>query len=100
MGGGGDERLNNMEQVVLKLQNVPEQLHLLANSLPVMGLPSIVKRIAQASETVLLLGSILEPIQGNDSHKGITIAECTEQEGRIPYRGKWYVRQCDQLQLR
>jgi len=31
---GGDERLKNMEQVVLKPQNLPEQLRILANGLP------------------------------------------------------------------
>ena len=38
---GRDERLKNMEQVVLKPQNLPEQLNLLAVCLHTQGRPSI-----------------------------------------------------------
>jgi len=38
---GRDERLTNMEQVVLKPQNLPEQLRLLADSPPAQGRHSI-----------------------------------------------------------
>jgi len=37
----GDERLKSMEQVVLKPQDLPVQLHILANGLPVQGDPVV-----------------------------------------------------------
>jgi len=45
---GGDERLKNMEQVVLKPHNLPEQLRISANEIPVERSPSISDLFAQA----------------------------------------------------
>jgi len=64
---GGDERLKNMEQVVLKPQNLRKQLHLLADSPPAQGRPSISDLMTQASVTHPLPGKILEAVCTNGS---------------------------------
>jgi len=97
---GGDERLKNMEQVVLKPHNLPEQLQILANSLPVQERSSISNLFNQTYEDDPLSGKIINAIRTNSSLKEITIADCTEQDGRVQYRGKQYVPESDQLRLR
>jgi len=82
----GDERLNNMEQVVLKLQNLPKQLHMLVESPPAQGRPFISDLTTEASEADPLPGKILEAIQTKNRLQEITIAECIEDGGRIRYR--------------
>ena len=82
---GGDERLKNMEQVVLKRQNLPEQLHLLADSSPAQGRPSISDLLVEAYETDPLPGRLFEAIWTNGSLKEITIAECTKEDGKLQY---------------
>jgi hypothetical protein len=74
---GGDERLNNMEQVVLKPQNVPAKLRLLADRSPASTRASLSKHYNQAYGADPLLGMILEAIPENGSLKKVTIAECT-----------------------
>jgi hypothetical protein len=59
---GGDERLKNMEQVVLKPHNVPEQLKILANDVSVQDGPSISDLFDQAYEEDPLFKKILEAI--------------------------------------
>jgi len=56
----GDGRLNNLEQVILKPQNLPEQLELLAGSLPAQGRPTIPNPTTMAYQTELLPGKILQ----------------------------------------
>jgi len=56
--------------------------------------------MTEAYETDPLPGKILQAIRTNGSLKDITIAECTEQEGRIQYREKHYILESDQLRLR
>jgi len=96
---GGDERLRNMEQVVLKPQNLPKELRLLADSPPTQGHPSISDLMSDAYKTDPLPGKILEAIRTNGSLKDITVAECAEQDGKIQYRGKCYVPKSGQLRL-
>jgi hypothetical protein len=97
---GGDERLKNMEQVVLKPHNLPEQLKISANAMPDQGVPPISDLVAQAYMDDPLPEKILEAIRQGGSLKDITVAECTEQEGKVWYRGKCYVPEGDQLRLR
>jgi len=59
---GGDEIHKIIEQVVLKLQNLLEQLCLLADSLPAQDCPSISDGMTKAYETDPLPGKILEGI--------------------------------------
>jgi len=94
---GGDERLKHMEQVVLKPQNLPEQLRLLADGPPAQGHPSIIDIFTHAYESDPLPEEILNAIRANDSIKDITVVECMEQDGSIQYRGKCYLPEHDQL---
>jgi len=64
-----------MEEVVLKPQNLPEQLRLSADSPPALGHPSISDLVARAYETDPLPGQILEAIQTQSQLQDITIAE-------------------------
>jgi len=45
---GGDERLKNMEQAVLKPQNQPKELPLLGENTPAQGRPSIIDLMSEA----------------------------------------------------
>jgi len=95
---GGDERLNNMDQVVLKPQNMPEHLHLLADSPPSQGYSSISDLFTEAHLTDRHPAKIWEAIQTHSGLWEITVAESTEQEGWLQYWGKIYVPERDQLQ--
>jgi hypothetical protein len=55
---------------------------------------------AQAYMDDPLPTKILEAIRQGDSLNDFTMAECTEQEGQVWSRGKRYVPETDQLQLR
>jgi len=72
---GGDERLKHMKQMVLKPQNLPEQLRLLADCPPIQGRPSISGLMIKAYVTDPLPGKIQEPMQTTSGSQGITIAE-------------------------
>jgi len=97
---GGDERFKNMEQVVLKPRNQPEQLRLLADSPPAQGRPSISDLMTEAYETDPLPGKILEAIRTKQGLQENTIGECIEDGGRIRYRGNLYIPESDELHLR
>jgi len=71
----GDERLKNMEHVVLKAHNLPQQLRISANEIPVQRFPLIFHLFAQAYKNDLLPSRILEAIRQRDSLKEITVAE-------------------------
>jgi hypothetical protein len=70
----GDERLKHREQVVLKPQNIPEQLGRLENGLPVQGHLVIPDLFEQAYQVDLLPNKILMAIPGNNCLKEITVA--------------------------
>jgi len=97
---GRDERLKNMEQVVLKPHNFPEQLRILANDLPVQERPSVSNHFNQAYQEDPLPDKILKAIREGNSLNEITVVECKEQDRQVWYRGKHYVPEGDQLQLR
>jgi len=80
---GGDERLKNMEQVVFKPHNLPEQLRILANEMSEQEVPSISTLFAQAYSDDPLPNKILKAIRQGGSLRDITVAECTEQEGQL-----------------
>jgi len=96
---GGDERLNDTEQVVFKLQNLPIQLWLLADDQPSQDQPFLFDHFHQAYLVDPLSGKLVEAIRMKNSLKEITVAECTEQDRQVQYRGKWCVPGCDQLRL-
>jgi len=97
---GGNERLKNMEQVVLEPHNHWEQLRISANDMPAQEVPLISDLFAQAYMDDPLPNRILEGIRQGGSLKDITIAECTEQEGQVWNQGKRYVPENNQLRLR
>jgi len=97
---GGDARLQNMEHVVLKPQNLREQLHLFPDSPPAQGCPSISDLMMEAEDTDPPPGKILEAIRMKNGLHETTIEECIENEGQIKYRANLYVPGSDELRLR
>jgi len=97
---GEDETVEKKEQVVLKPQNVPEQLRLLVDSTPAWGHPSVSNLMSKAYQTDPLPGKILEAIRTNSGLQEATVAECTEEHGRVRYRGSLYVPDNAELHLR
>jgi hypothetical protein len=79
----GDERLKTMEQVVLKLGNIPEQLRILAND----GREgcSVQAKLEEASKQDNLIKRILNAVRTGTSMKEITVAECSEEHGQLHY---------------
>jgi len=96
---GGDERIKNMEQVVVKQQNLMEQLHLFADGLPVQGHHSISDMLTEADVTVPHPEKLVEAIRTKGNMKEITLGKFVEASMRIPYCGKLDVPETDELQL-
>jgi hypothetical protein len=86
-----------MEQVVLKPQNLPEQLQILANDLTEVC--SVQEQLREASGDDDLVRRILDAIRRGTSMPEITVAECSEEEGQLYYRGKRYVPDNPEIQL-
>jgi hypothetical protein len=95
---GGDERLKTMEQVVLKPENLPEQLRILANDLKEAC--SIQEQLGKAMREDDFAQKIFKAVREGTSMKEITVAECSEQNGELFCRGKQYVPENPELQLR
>lgn len=96
---GGDERLENVEQMVQKVQTLLEQFYLLADCWPTQSYPSGSNFSTDGYKTDQVSGEILEAIWTNRGLKELTIAECMQQSGPIQYRGKSYVPDDRQLWL-
>jgi hypothetical protein len=95
---GGDERLKTMEHVVLKPQNLPEQLQILANDL--IGTRLVQEQLKEASEQDNLVRRILDAVRQGTSMREIMVAECLERDGQLYYQGWRYVPEDPELQLR
>jgi hypothetical protein len=80
---GRAQRLNSIEQVVLKLHHPPEQLRLSANDMSEQRAPPISNLFAQAYRDDPLSNNILDDMRQGDSLKDIIVAECTEQGGQV-----------------
>lgn len=91
-----DERLQNIEQVVLEPQHLPEQLWLLADSLPVQGRPSTSNLFNQAYIAYRLPDWIHQAVRKTGTLKEVNLVKCTEQERRFVYWGKCYVPETNQ----
>jgi len=89
-----------MEQVVLKQQNLAEHPRTLEDSQPAEGRPSISDPMSMTYQTDPLPGRMLNAIRINIVLHQITVGECTEEDGRLRYRGKLYVPDIDELRLR
>jgi hypothetical protein len=68
--------------------------------MPRQGVPPISDLFAQAYMDDPLPNKILKEIRQGDCLKEITVAECSEKDGQVWYRGKRYVPEGDQLRLR
>jgi hypothetical protein len=78
-----------MEQVVLTPENLPQQLRILANDLK--EIRPIQEQLGNAMREDDLAQRILEAVRKDTSMKEITLAECSEQDGKLFFRGKQYV---------
>jgi hypothetical protein len=87
-----------MEQVILKQENLPEQLRVLASDLRKQC--SIQEQLEEAPKQDNLVARILNAVKQGTSMKEITVAECSEQIGGLHYRGKQYIPEDPELQLR
>jgi len=72
-----DERLNNMEQVVIKPQSLPEQLRFFADTSATQGRLSISDLITKAYVTDTVPGNTLKAIRAKETLREIPIVECT-----------------------
>jgi len=72
---GRDERLKNMEQVVLKPQNLPAQLCSSADSLPAEGCQSISNLMTEAYVTDLMSGKLFEAIWKHEPLSGKSLVQ-------------------------
>jgi hypothetical protein len=88
---GGDERLKNMEQVDLKPHNLLKQVRKWVSDLPVQDYASISDSFHQAYQVDPPPWKILKAIREKHCLREITVAECTEQDGQVWYRGRQYV---------
>jgi hypothetical protein len=93
----GDARLKTMEQVVLKQENLPEQLQILANNLRKEF--SIHEQMREASKHHGLAERILNVLRQGTLMREVTVAECSVIEGQLNYRGKRYVPEVPEMQL-
>jgi hypothetical protein len=87
-----------MELVVLKPENLPEQLRILAND--VQNKRSVQEQFEEASKRDTLVGRILNPVRHGTSMKEITVAECSETNRRLYSQGREYVPDDIELQVR
>jgi hypothetical protein len=78
---GGDEGLKTMEQVVLKPENLPEQLRILANDLK--EIRPIQEPLGETTREDNLVQRIREAVRKDASMKEITVAECAKRDGRL-----------------
>lgn len=74
---GGDERLESMEHVLLKPEDLPAQLRILTNNM-VQVLP-----FEEAYKTDSFSSRILEVLRHGGTTKEITISEFTELDGML-----------------
>ncbi|KAH0602908.1 uncharacterized protein H6S33_008558 [Morchella sextelata] len=102
--GEGDERQLHQSQVVLKKENLDAKLSLLAGSLsnePAEKNASLHILFDEGDSADLFPQKILDMRnQGERQSKDVSLAECTEVEGRLLYRGSIYVPDYDPLKLR
>ena len=74
-----------MEQVVIKPQNLPEQLRILANDS--IRVRSVQEQLREASEQDGFIRRVRDAVRQGTSMREITVTECSEKEGQLYYRG-------------
>jgi len=94
-----DEIVQNMEQAVLKPQNLPVKLYSLVDSPLAQGCTSLYELSLAMYITEPLPRTILEAIRMHNGFQDILRAECTEQEECTRYLRKLYVSEDCQMQV-
>jgi hypothetical protein len=82
---GRDERFTNMKWVARKVENLPKEVHLLADRPPTKGFHSTLALLPEAYVTDLVQVKILVAIRTIGGSQEITNAEYTEEDRRIRY---------------
>ena len=96
----GDERLLENQQAVLKLQNLPENMRLLASNTSTNGRPPLDSLFKEAYEADTFPERILAMLAQNEQHsKEISLADCDEKNSCLRYQECWYVPDHDPLRL-
>ena len=84
----GDDRLQHQSQVVLKTHNLDPVLRLQTMRLP----EDLETLLTQGYDTDDVVRSILTALRSDsDRHPAVTLAECTEREGRLYYQDRLYI---------
>jgi hypothetical protein len=97
----GDERLLANQQAVLKPQNLPDNLRLMAENPPSTGPSSLETLFDKGYEADPFPQRVLEMLaKGTRISKDISLADCSEHQGRLMYRGCFYVPDYAPLRLR
>jgi hypothetical protein len=93
----GDETLKTMEQVVLKPENLPEELQILANDL--RNGEAITGQFRDTYTQDSVPSRVLRAIRKRTLMTEMTVLEYCEKEGYLYYQGKNYVPDESTLQL-
>jgi hypothetical protein len=98
---GGDEYLTKQQKAVLMPQNVPDNLHLLADTPPGNGQLPLDEDISEATKTDAFAQDILTMLREGKQHcRELSLSECQEQDGRLLYQQRLYIAESDPLRLR
>jgi hypothetical protein len=84
-----------MKQLVLKLQNLPEQFGCLVDNIPTQGCSCIPNHMGEEYSTDDQPGKILEAIRINARLKAISIVKCLEEDGKVQNKRNCYVLEMD-----
>jgi hypothetical protein len=84
---GGDERLTEQQKAVLKPQNLPDNLRLLADTSPSNGQLPLDQDISEATKMDAFAQNILTMLrEGKKYCRELSLSECQEQDSRLLYQ--------------
>jgi len=96
----GDERITERQKAVLKPQNLPDELRLLADIPPPVGRPPLESLLVEAYEADPFPQSVLDDLaKGTQRRKDISLSLCAEANGRQHYDSRLFVPEHDPLKL-
>jgi hypothetical protein len=97
---GADEHLTEQQKAVLKPQNLPDNLRLLADTPPGNGQLPLDQDISQATKMDAFAQNILTMLREGKQHcREFSISECQKQDGRLLYQQRLYIPESDPLRL-
>jgi len=82
----GDNKLQNIEQVVQNLQNLPKQLLWMGDHLPSLDCYTNSDPVTQVHLTDLFPDRVIEEMESNRSVKYITVFQYIETHKRLNYQ--------------